>query len=208
MSEFTENNHSIQMEASDLDINAVLAEFDDDPEFKSELQSADVLLIPTSLSLLLDLHGSVVLENLSPEREGTAFPETTRQIFDMLSTELGERATVNAVVKDDDYIEFALRSEDVILPIIFIAKEILLQVVVDLLIRFLYDRLSRGGSQKVEGTVKCELHFEKNGIQLSYKYDGPADKFEQETLQHIRELLSNEVDDTHVTKEDDTSTSD
>ena len=208
MSEFTENNHSIQMGASDLDINAVLAEFDDDPEFKSELQSADVLLIPTSLSLLLDLHGSVVLQNLSPEREGPTFPETTRQIFDMLSTGLGEHATVNAAVKDDDYSEFALRSADVILPILFIANAILLPLVVNILGRFLYEWLSRRGGNKGEVTVRSELHFRKGDTLLSYKYEGPADKYEQEMLHQIRELLSNEVDDTHVNKEDDNPTSD
>ena len=195
MSDFTENIHSIQMGVSDLDLNVILARFDNDPTFKSELQSADVLLIPT---------------DLSHEYDGIVFPDSTQAVFHLLVTELADQAVVDAAVKDEEYEESAYLSEDIILPTLFIAKTVLLPLVVSILGRFVYDWLSRDGSRKVEGTVKSELHFkkDKDGTQLSHKYEGPADKFEQVTLQDLRDLLSNQEGNTHVSKEDDTPTSD
>lgn len=195
MSKFTMHINSIQMGASDLDINAILADFDDDPAFKSKLQAADVLLIPT---------------DLSREYDGTVFPDSTREVFHLLATELADQAVVDAAVKDEDYEEFAYYSEDIILPTLYIAKDILVPLVVGILGRFIHDRLSRSGRQKVDGTVKSKFYFkkDKHGTVLSHEYEGPADKFEQETLQHLRDLSSNQEGNTYVSKEDDTPTSD
>ena len=175
MSTHFNNNDSpsVQTSASELDINKLFEGFNNDPSFKSELQTASVLLIPS---------------DLKPEYEGPVFPTSTREVFGRLSRELDGQAIVNATVKDEDYFEFEYRSEDILLPIIFVANSVLLPLVITVLGSFLYDCLKRPNGEKAEGTVKSELHFVTGDEeQLHFKYEGPADTFERIALQKLQD---------------------
>ena len=187
---------SIEVCTSTLDVDALLVSFGNDTAFKDELGTADVLIVPT---------------DLSPEYESPVFPDTTREVFRLLSVELEGRAIINAAVKDEDYIEFEYRSEQIILPVLFVTGQALLSVVTGIIGNYLYNRLKRSDDENAEGTVKCELHFKaKDGAQLMYKYEGPVETFQQETLQQLRGFVSQseEKEDARVSEEDDTPRSD
>ncbi|MYC08245.1 MAG: hypothetical protein F4X57_13925 [Chloroflexi bacterium] len=167
-------NLSVELSASELDTNLLFEDFNDDPSFKAELQAATVLLIPS---------------DLKPEYEGPVFPASTREIFRILSEELKGRAVVNSPIKDEDYVEFEYRSEDILLPVLFIGKLILLPLVISVLGTFLHDRLKKPNIEKSDNTVKSEIHFvHSNGTQLHFKYDGPADTFERTAMEHFENL--------------------
>ena len=172
---FERNNRPYaQISPSELDIDGIIVSFVDYPEFKDEIQSATVLILPS---------------DLSPEHEGPVFPTSTSGVFDLLNTELGDRAIVNAAVRDEDYVEFDYHSEDIILPILFVAQGVLLPLVIEVLASFLYDCLKRDGGGESEDTVKSEIHVKaKDGTQLMYKYEGPAGTFERTASQHFRDL--------------------
>ena len=165
---------SVQTDVSDLDTNKVFECFNDDPSFKADLQAATVLLVPS---------------DLRPEYEGPVFPTSTREVFRLLSEKLDGQAVVNAAVRDEDYIEFSYRSEDILLPILYIANSVLLPLVISVLGSYLYNCLKRPNGEQSDGTVKSELHFMKGDeTQLYFKYEGPADTFERIALEHFEDL--------------------
>ncbi len=169
-----DNNFSVHVSTSHLDVAALLASFREDSEFKRRLEGAGVLIVPT---------------DLSPEHEGPVFPDTTRPVFQLLRRGVGTHTTVDAAICDDDYVEFEYHSDAVILPVLFIADTMLLPLVVNLLASYVQDRLGRWRDQKGEDTVTSEFHFKgSDGTQMSLKYNGPAATYERVTLQQFSEL--------------------
>ena len=133
----------------------------------------------------------VVPTVLDSEGEVEAFPDTTREIYQLLKAKLDEPFAVEAAVRDEDYKEFEYRSEIIILPAIFVATNVLLPIVVGVLSAYIYDRLRNSG----DGTVESELHFkDNNGKAILLKYKGPAASYEGLVTQLIRdqELVSDE----------------
>lgn len=162
---------SIQVTSSHLDLSALLASFASEPNFKQQLESTDVLIIPT---------------DLGKEHGGSAFPQITRDVFQCLREKLSGRATVDAAVRDADYVEFGYHSETIILPIIYIAEHVLLPLVIGILAAMIRDRL-RNRSKSTR--VTSELHFKgQGGNLLFFKYDGPAKEFEKLILDSLQKL--------------------
>lgn len=165
---------SVVLSESNLDIGALVASFDDDPELQKNLRAASVLIIPT---------------DLGREHEGPVFPNTTREVYQRLKEELGENAIVEAAIRDEEYEEFLFHSADIYLPVIFITREIIVSGVVNILASYTYDRLRNRGEQSDESTVKSKLHcMDRNGNPLLFEYDGPAENFAPSLLQVLREL--------------------
>ena len=179
---------SIKVSASELDIDALIASLDndDEPGLRDSLQNASVLILPT---------------DLQPEYDGPAFPETTLWVLDYLREKLGDTATVDAVAKDEDYAEFAYRSEDIFLPHVFVANEVLVPLVVSLLSSFLHDLVNRRRDQRPQCHVNSEIYYQDgSGKILSIKYDGPADTYERTISQALpasSSFLEDEEADNH-----------
>ena len=93
----------VQISPSALDVDDLIATFDDSIEFRDRLREAAVLIIPT---------------DLRPEYEGPVFPRGTPEVFRYLSDNMDNYAIVEAAILDEDYIEFEHRSETLILPVI------------------------------------------------------------------------------------------
>ena len=167
-------NFSIALSESSLDLDLIFSSLGDDDELKDRIRTAPVVFIPT---------------DLRPEYEGWALPDSTRDIFRYIRSGLAEVAVVEAAVRDDDYKEFAHLSEQLIIPTLYIASNTLLSLVVNLLGSYIYDKLKNRGGSNSKDTVTSELHFrDRNGTQLSLKYDGPASTYEKVASEHIKEL--------------------
>ena len=165
---------SVDWSVSKLDVEALVASLGDDPELQNNLQAASVLIIPT---------------DIGREHEGPVFPNTTREVYQRLREELDESAIVEAAVRDEDYEEFLFHSDDIILPVLFIAREILVPVVVSILASYIYDRLRKRGEQSAKSTVKSKIHvMRRNQDPMLIEYDGPAETFERSFLQILRDL--------------------
>jgi len=169
---------SIKVSTSEIDIDALIVSLDCESEsgLQDSLQNASVLLVPT------DLH---------PEYDGPAFPETTLWVLDHLREGLGDTATVDAIAKDEDYAEFAYRSDDIFLPHVFIANEVLVPLVINLLSSFLNGLVKRGGRQRTKSHVKSKIYYKDGeGKMLSIEYDGPAETYERMIIQALPESSS------------------
>ena len=170
----------IQIAISSFDLGSLLASFDGYPDFRAELQSAEVLIIPSFLD---------------PEYDGPVFPGTTSQVFRMLKNGLDGQAVVDAAIRDEDYLEFEFLSADIIFPAIFVAKEAFLPLIINILASYLYAHIS-SRERRVAAQVKSEIHFDtEQGRRLHIKYEGPADQFERIALKSIEEVSSYSKED-------------
>lgn len=170
----TERNcPSINVSAVTLDIDAFIANVGSDPELKESLQNASVLILPT---------------DLRPQHDGPAFPEITFEVLEYLQEQLGDTASVEALADDNNCPEIAYRSDDVFLPLIFVAKEVLVPLVVPLLNSFLMELMSRRRRHRSELNVESEIFYTNEaGKVFSIKYSGPADTYEQVVLQCLHD---------------------
>ena len=160
---------NIQIAQSRLNMDDLLESFATDPAFAHQLQQAKILIIPT---------------DLGPERREPTFPETTRDVFDLLRARLGADDAVEAAVRDEDYVEFAFRSEEVILPVLYFAEHVLIPGVVGLLASYLKDSFGRK-RELDDTTVDSEFHFEDEDQLLSVQYKGPASTYEEVMLKAL-----------------------
>ncbi len=115
---------SVQVSESTLDMNDLLAPLDTEPAFKTRLRDAAVLVIPT---------------DLRPEYDGPVFPDTTREVFRRLQEGLEDTATVDALVKDEDYVEYQYNSEQIQLPVLLVHSAVV-SFVINILASYVYDR--------------------------------------------------------------------
>ena len=166
----------IQVSPSNLELDDLIATFNDAPEFQDRLKRAVVLVIPT---------------DLLPQYEGPVFPNLTPQVFRFLREKLQHYGIVEAAILDEDYVEFEYRSEEIILPAIFIAKAILIPMVINLLSSLVYDRFKTRRGDESQPNVSCRLHWTgPNGKIFFIDYNGPASTFEQVVLQGINDVDS------------------
>lgn len=124
----------------------------------------------------------------SDHGEFTAFPEGTRELFHYLRDSLQGDATVDVAANDDVYAEIALRSTDILLPVLYIAGNLLLPIAVNLLSSYI-SKLVWREDDKYGGKVRSKIHFvARDGATFTMEYDGPASAFENtvtEILHHL-----------------------
>ena len=162
------------IEASKINKDEIIDSAGGSPEFRAGLRKASVLIVPS---------------NPAEEGIGSVFPDITPQIFKVLRENLSDKASVDAAIHDDNYVEFQHLSEDLFLPVVYVAQNILLPLVISIIGNCLVEHFKRDGGRTARSHVKGEFHFKgKNGEELSLKYDGPADTYEEVNLQQIREL--------------------
>lgn len=162
----------IDLSVSHLDKEALVASFDDDPDLKSSLEAATVLILPT---------------HLGPEHDGPVFPSATQEIFHRLRDGLKETAVVDAAIRDEDYVEYRYRSDAILIPALFVGTVVLLPMVVNILSSYIYDHLRNRGKKGDDAHVECDIHFvnEEKGIQSCFRYKGPATTFEKVALKSL-----------------------
>ena len=168
------NTPLIDISASSLDIDALVASFAGDAELNESVRSASVLIVPTDLGL---------------EYEGPAFPLSTREIFRHLSAGFADKATVEVAARDEEFKEFDYRSDCLIFPVLYISSHILVPLAVNLLGTYIYDKFKHRPGSNASGTVKSEIHFtDPSGAQVTLKYEGSASTYEKVSADHLREL--------------------
>ena len=172
--DYQNNTPFIEISASSLNIDAIVASFADDAELNESLRSATVLIVPTDLGL---------------EYEGPAFPLSTRELFQFLRTGFADKATVEVAVRDEDFREFDYRSDCLILPVLYISSQFWVPLAVNLLGAYIYDKFKNRLGSNASRTVKSEIHFtDPSGAQVTFKYEGSASTYEKVSADHLREL--------------------
>lgn len=162
------------VEASKINKDEIIDSAGGSPEFRAGLREASVLIVPS---------------NPAEEDIGSVFPDITPQIFKLLKENLSDQASVDVAIHDDNYVELQYLSDDVFLPLVCVAQNIVLPLVITIVGNYLSKHFKTGGGRTAKSNVKGEIHFKgKNGEELSLKYDGPADTYEEVNLQQIREL--------------------
>ena len=168
------NTPSIDISASSLNIDAIVASFADDPELNESLRSASVVIVPT---------------DLGSEYEGPAFPSSTRELFRLLRKGFATKATVEVAVRDEDFREFDYRSDCLILPILYISSQFWVPLAINILGAYVYDKFKNRLGSNASRTVKSEIHFtEPSGTQITFKYEGSASTYEKVSADHLRQF--------------------
>ena len=163
---------STQLKESALAIGTLMASFDDDPDLKDSLQSAAIILVPT---------------DLKPKHDVTAFPETTLEVFQLLQQGLNGQSTVEVAITDEDYREFQYRSESIILPVVFVLKEMVSSLAISIMASYVRDRI-KVNRYSDDVKVDSELHVRReNGTQIHLTYEGPAATYERVMLQLLND---------------------
>ncbi len=171
----TDGETIIEVSKSTFDLDSLITSFDGYPDFKAGLQSAEVLIIPS---------------DLSPEYDGPVFPNTTSQVFQSLKTGLEGHAVVDVAIRDEDYVNFEFLSDDVILPVVFVAKEVFLPLIVNLIASYLHPRIANRERQS-DARVKSEIHVDTDkGVRYHIKYEGPVESFERIALKALEDAKS------------------
>ena len=172
--EIPNDAHVASVESSALNSDALIASFADDVELSSSLLSASVLIVPT---------------DLGTQHTGPVFPETTKSIFEILKSGLAGKAHVEAAVREEEYTEFAYRSECIILPVLYFASHVIVPLAINLIASHIYDKFKNKSSSSSNNQVKSEIHFTTpKGAKVNFKYEGPTSSYEKVTTEHLREL--------------------
>ena len=86
---------------------------------------------------------------------------------------------MEALVREENYHEYVLHSEQLVLPILCALSEPAVQLAVRILIDYAASYFSQRPDTVAARTVQSELYISKpNGPVLHHKYDGPAETFE------------------------------
>ena len=128
----------------------------------------------------------IVPSDLESRYDGVAFPGGTREFFRYLRERVGDQATVEAAVRDDDYQEFEFLSVDIILPVLYVANSVLLPIAINLLSDWIFRLLHTDGGRESDRKVQSEVHFDQQGRLKRMKYEGPASTFENIMLEALR----------------------
>lgn len=164
---------SIEVVESNLDLAGLVAEMALDDELKERVAGAKILFLPT---------------DLNPEDPIFAFPDSTREIFRYFQTQLNDTLAVEAVVADDNYTEFAFLFETIMLPLLYVASVTVLPLAINLLGSFIYDKLKTRGVSNSADIVESEIAFpDSNGNVRSLKYRGPAATFEKVVSDFVKQ---------------------
>ena len=141
------------------------------PSVQSSARAAAVVLLPTEFR----------------DAQGGYFPESTPGVLEYLHERLPEGVTAEAAVDDEDYAEYAFRSTDIVLPIIWVAQPILTSVVAGVLVDYVRSVVSRSPSE--DSHVRSSLYVAiscDTSMTLHHSYDGPADAYERATENLVR----------------------
>ena len=152
-----------ELTSSALDVEQCLSTLS--PGIQSSARTAAILLMPTDLG---DQHSR------------GCFPERTRDVLEFVGERLPEGVTVEAAVDDEDYTEYAFKSIDIILPVIFVAEPLMTSVVASLLVDYVRSVVARNRGE--EAYVRSDLHFTvapDGSKTLRHVYDGPAETYER-----------------------------
>ena len=178
----------LEQSTPEMSIDEVIASVDGTASFREELRQASVLLLPS---------------NLGPEYDGAVFPEDTVDIFRFLNVHLPHDTSINIAVDDADYTSFAFKSEEIILPTIFVFKELLIPTVTTILADYIRHRLPRRNRKDRDATVECEIRYRSSGSEYSLKYRGPASTFEATLSEQARNVRSSVDDECDTAKDGD-----
>lgn len=168
----------------ELSIDEVIASAGGTAAFRENLQRASVLLIPSGV-------GS--------EFDEPVFPEDTVDVFRLLKARLPHDVSTDIAVDDADYMSFAFKSEEIILPTVFVVKELLIPTVTAILAEYIRHRLPHRNRKEHDATVECEIRSRSSSSEYSLKYRGPASTFETTLSEQVRSVHSS------VNNEDDAS---
>ncbi len=144
-----------------------------DESLREQLAGADLLFIPDD-----DAHGSGAI----------TFPVGTREVFQYMRDNIPSPGKVEIAIRDEDYVELALYDTTIIITT-FVTTRVFLPVVLNLLSRWIEDRL---GVRFTKAQVKARLIVEeKDGRSFDLQYEGPAKTF----TETVRDALPGQRDD-------------
>lgn len=120
--------------------------------------------------------GIIVMPNENA-REGLhlSFPERTVGIVDYLQTAID--TTVEYAVDDEDFQELELHSIDVVIPLLFIAHEVMLPLVLNGVYDYIKSKVF--ASHEREVNVELEMYHETKKGSKHIKYKGPLEGLEE-----------------------------
>ena len=150
--------------------NDILARAGSD-ELRDNLTAANVVLVSTAR------HGT----------QTTSFPSGTRELFRFMQQAAEPMLRIEANVSDDDYRELTLHSEEWRLPLILLADPAVSEVAIKLIYNYLSQRL-RQLLPGQSGKVSSEVVIKKNDESIRFRYEGPADAYEEIMLAAVRQL--------------------
>jgi len=157
-----------ELTTSEVDIERYLRDLP--LSVQSSARAAAIVLLPTEFR----------------DAQGGYFPESTPSVFEYLQEKLPEGVTAEAAVDDQDYAEYALRSIDIVLPIIWVAQPVLTSVVAGVLVDCVRSLVSRGPSE--DSYVRSDLYVaisRDTSMTLHHSYHGPADAYERAMAQVV-----------------------
>lgn len=170
----------LKISTPEQSIDEVIASVNGTADFREKLRQASVLLIPS---------------DVGPDYDGPVFPEDTVDLFRFLSTHLPQNVSTDIAVDDADYVSFAFKSEEIILPVIFVAIDLLVPTVVAILADYIRYRLPWHSHKDHDATVEFEIRCRSADSEYSLKYRGPASTFESTLSEQVRGVRSPVVDD-------------
>lgn len=113
----------------------------------------------------------------SPYREHEYYYAQETIDFIKFCREKDHQLTIDTL--DDEGIEIrSLHSFDIFLPIIWIAREVLLPIAISLVGSYIYDKMK--GREHEEANVELSFIVERNGEKKMLHYKGSANEFEKE----------------------------
>ena len=122
-------------------------------EFLDDIKDADIIILP----------------HIEKRDAFCSFPEYTIDFIDVLSDDF--EGTVEVATDDSNFEPLQIHDIDLIVPIMWIAENILVPVVVDKIINWM--------RQNNSDSVNVELYKEKNGEIKSFKYKGNSEGLEK-----------------------------
>lgn len=128
--------------------------------YKEDISSAGIIVIPS--------------ENVR-DGLGLTFPERTVGIVDYLQSTID--TTIEYAVDDDEFQELELHSIDVVIPILFVAQEIMLPIVLSGVYDFIKSKVI--GNRELKATVELEIYHETKEGSKHIKYKGPLKGLEE-----------------------------
>jgi hypothetical protein len=134
-----------------------------DPEVRSRLERADILLLPRVAA--------------EPPK-GAAFASQTREMFRFLKAKLPPATTAEVVTETDEIALVVLHGELYDLGV-FLMSQIAAPVLLSMLANYLSEKL-RNSRARRHSTVRCRMLLERrDGSCSALDYEGPADTFEE-----------------------------
>lgn len=138
-----------------------------DKSIIQDIKDADIVLLPNES----DRNGVYI-----------SYPEGTIQFETYLSEKM--KTKIEYAVLDDDFQILQLHSVDVVVPIMFIAQNVLLPIVVDEVYNFAKTKIMAGRTniKSSNSTVELELFKEDSTGVQHIKYKGPIDGLKELNL--------------------------